>query len=91
MGRQLKAIGVCEWLSALDQHHAHLSARLQEALSVPMPDAERVAWLKTEKLRVQDEITTLARYLREGPYEDEAANATQASSGQPGAPSTHTP
>lgn len=70
MSRQLIYENVFERLAALDQHHAHLEARLQDALSAPRLDAERVSWIKTEKLRVKDAIATLARYVEHGPFQD---------------------
>jgi hypothetical protein len=46
--------------AALRRHHAHLEARLRDALSAPAPDAGRVEWIKAEALKVEDEIARLA-------------------------------
>ena len=47
-------------IAALGRHHAHLEARLCDALAPPMPDMARVKWIKAEKLWVKDEIAHLA-------------------------------
>ena len=45
---------------ALERHHAHLEARLRDALAAPAPDADRVNWIKAEKLKLKDEAARLA-------------------------------
>jgi hypothetical protein len=72
--QQLWSKSISGWLASLDQHRAHLEVRLQDALSSPSADAAQVAELRTERLRVADELSTLARYVRDEFREDRAAN-----------------
>ncbi|WP_198381054.1 YdcH family protein [Roseomonas sp. KE2513] len=87
MAQQLGHGNVFERLAALDQYNAHLEVRLQDALSAPRPDAERVTRLKTEKLRVRDAIAALAHYLEHGPSQNvqnfRSAGARHASEASP--------
>ncbi len=46
-------------MSALEQKHAGLDARIAEESQRPMPDAALVARLKKEKLRIKEEIAGL--------------------------------
>ncbi|MBI0539608.1 DUF465 domain-containing protein [Roseomonas sp. KE2513] len=67
MSRQLKTEKACDWLAALDRRHAHLEATLREALACSLPGSERLNQIKSEKLRVKDQIASLNLYLRGKP------------------------
>lgn len=75
MARQLTPSKACDWLAALDQRHAHLEERLRDALACSLPDPERLNRIKSEKLRVKDKITSLALYLRDGPFDPSKPSA----------------
>jgi hypothetical protein len=51
-------------VGALERHHEHLEERLRDALSALVPDAERIAWIRAEKLKVWDEIVRSSAALR---------------------------
>ncbi|WP_156964063.1 hypothetical protein [Muricoccus aerilatus] len=69
MAQQLTPAKACDWLAALDERQAHLDERLRDALAASLPDPERVSWIESEKLRVKETITSLALYLRGGPFD----------------------
>ena len=46
-------------VSALEAKHAGLEARIVEESQRPMPDAQTIARLKKEKLRIKEEIEGL--------------------------------
>lgn len=47
-------------IDALQEKHAHLEARLIDEQSRPMPDFAAIASLKKRKLRLKEELSSLA-------------------------------
>lgn len=49
---------VSSHVSALENKHAGIEAKLREEMSRPVPDTATVQTLKKEKLRIKEELST---------------------------------